>query len=340
MRCPTCDHQNRSERRYCARCGAALGPVCAACGAANEPEDKFCGGCGVALPNGAAAPRAALAERRDDRGAVPTGERRQLTVLFCDMVGSTPLSQRIDVEEWRDVIAQYQQVTSAAVLRYGGHVAKFLGDGLLAYFGWPTARGDDTERAVRAGLAMVDAMAPLNAALGTGEETRLAVRIGMHTGPVVIGDDGEVFGETAHIASRVQTAAEPGTVAITGATQRLVAGMFVVEDRGPQLLRGVRDPVQLFRVVQASGVRSRLNIAAGHLPRFVGREVELATLIDRWRRAQDGEGQNVLVVGEAGVGKSRLVNQFTSISPPCPTPGWSAARHRTPKARRSTRSSR
>jgi transcriptional regulator with PAS, ATPase and Fis domain len=140
----------------------------------------------------------------------------------------------------------------------------------------------------------------------------------MHTGPVVIGDDGEVFGETAHIASRVQTAAEPGTVAITGATQRLVAGMFVVEDRGPQLLRGVRDPVQLFRVVQASGVRSRLNIAAGHLPRFVGREVELATLIDRWRRAQDGEGQNVLVVGEAGVGKSRLVNQFHEHRRPAP----------------------
>jgi class 3 adenylate cyclase/predicted ATPase len=309
MRCPSCDHQNRAERRFCARCGAALGHVCAACGAANEAEDKFCGGCGVALPNGAAPARASVVVPRD-RGAGPPGERRQLTVLFCDMVGSTPLSQRIDVEEWRDVIAQYQQVTSGAVLRYGGHVAKFLGDGLLAYFGWPTARGDDTERAVRAGLAIVDAMAPLNTALGTGEETRLAVRIGMHTGPVLIGDDGEVFGETAHIASRVQTAAEPGTVAITNATQRLVAGMFVVEDRGAQLLRGVRDPVQLFRVVRASGVRSRLNIAAGRLPRFVGREVELATLIDRWKRAQDGEGQNVLVVGEAGVGKSRLVNQL------------------------------
>jgi class 3 adenylate cyclase len=160
MRCPTCDHQNRSERRYCARCGAALGPVCAACGAANEPEDKFCGGCGVALPNGAAAPRAALAERRDDRGAVPTGERRQLTVLFCDMVGSTPLSQRIDVEEWRDVIAQYQQVTSAAVLRYGGHVAKFLGDGLLASLaGRRRAAATRSRRYARAGHGRCDGAA-------------------------------------------------------------------------------------------------------------------------------------------------------------------------------------
>ena len=240
----------------------------------------------------------------------PAGERRQLTVLFCDLVGSTALSQQLDAEEWREIIAGYQQAASGAVARFGGHVAKNLGDGLLIYFGWPTAREDDPERAIRAGLAIVDAMAPLNAALAAGDGTRLAVRIGMHTGPVVIADAGEVFGETANVAARVQAAAEPDTVVITAATQRLVAGMFVVEDRGPQALKGVQEPITLYRVVRPSGIRSRLDIAAGRFTPFVGREVELATLVDRWERAQDGEGQNVVIVGEAGVGKSRLVYQL------------------------------
>jgi len=141
-------------------------------------------------------------------------------------------------------------------------------------------------------------------------ETLLAVRIGMHTGPVVIADGGEVFGETANVAARVQGAAEPDTVVITAATQRLVGGLFVVEDRGPQMLKGVREPVTLYRVVQPSGVRSRLDVAAGHLTRFVGRDMELGTLVDRWERAQDGEEQSVVVLGEAGIGKSRLVYQL------------------------------
>jgi class 3 adenylate cyclase len=246
-------------------------------------------------------------------------------VLFCDLVGSTPLSQQVDAEEWRDLIAQYQQATSGAVARFGGHVAKNLGDGLLIYFGWPTAREDDPERAVRAGLAIVEAVkllavtpsgedrtSPISDPLTTNSPTAnsLSVRVGLHTGPVVIADGGEVFGETANVAARVQGAAEPDTVLISAATQRLVSGMFVVEDRGPQMLKGVREPLALYRVVQPSGVRSRLGVAAGRLTRFVGREVELATLVDRWERAQDGEGQNVVVLGEAGVGKSRLVYQL------------------------------
>ena len=209
------------------------------------------------------------------------------------MVGSTPLSQQLDAEEWRDVIAQHQQAASGAVARFGGHVAKNLGDGLLIYFGWPTAREDDPERAIRAGLAIVDAMAPLNATLAAGGDTHLAVRIGMHTGPVVIADAGEVFGETANVAARVQAAAEPDTVVITAATQRLVAGMFVVEDRGPQALKGVQEPITLYRVVRPSGIRSRLDIAAGRFTPFVGREVELATLVDRWERARTARGRTL-----------------------------------------------
>jgi AAA ATPase domain/Adenylate and Guanylate cyclase catalytic domain len=153
-------------------------------------------------------------------------------------------------------------------------------------------------------------MVPLNATLTADDGTRLEVRVGIHTGPVVIADGGEVFGETPNVAARVQTAAEPDTVAITAATHRLVAGMFVVEDRGPQALKGVREPVTLYRVEQPSGMHSRLDVAAGRLTGFVGREPELATVIDHWERAQDGEGQNILIVGEAGVGKSRLVRQL------------------------------
>ncbi len=181
---------------------------------------------------------------------------------------------------------------------------------MLIYFGWPAAHEDDPERAIRAGLAILEAMVSLNSTLAAKGGPRLQVRIGMHTGPVVVTGGDEVFGETANVAARVQTAAEPDTVAVTAATQRLVAGMFVLEDLGPQALKGVREPVTLYRAVRPSGVRSRLDVASGRLTPFVGREVELATLVERWERAQDGEGQNALIQGEAGVGKSRLAYQL------------------------------
>ena len=311
MRCSKCGTDNPSTNNFCSKCGNALVKHCAKCKAETPPTADFCGKCGASLGESAAPPHA---DRPELAGAAPgaaiVGERRHLTVLFCDLVGSTPLSQRLDAEEWREVLAKYQQAASDVVARFGGYVAKNLGDGLLIYFGWPTAREDDPERAIRAGLAIVDAMVPLNATLAADDETHLEVRIGIHTGPVVIADGGEVFGDTANIAARVQTAAEPDTVAITAATHRLVARMFVVEECGPQALKGVREPVTLYRVVQPSAIRGRLDIAAGRLTSFVGREPELATVIDHWERAQDGEGQNILIVGEAGVGKSRLVRQL------------------------------
>jgi class 3 adenylate cyclase/tetratricopeptide (TPR) repeat protein len=293
IRCPSCGHGNRPDRRFCAECGGRLGVACSSCGTRNEPDEKFCGHCGVALT-----------------GTAAEGERRQLTVLFCDLVGSTALAGQLDAEEWRDVVAQYHKAAAAAVARFGGHVAQYLGDGLLVYFGWPDAREDDAERAARAGLAILDAMVAVNARLARGDGIRLAVRVGMDTGLVVVAETGEVFGETPNIAARVQAAAEPDTVVISAATQRLVAGIFIVEDRGAQPLKGVREPLGLYRVIGASGVRSRLDVAAGRLTPFVGRDLELGTLVDRWERAAEGEGQNVLVIGEAGVGKSRLVYQL------------------------------
>ena len=247
-----------------------------------------------------------------------------MTVLFCDLVGSTPLSQQLDAEEWRDVIAQYQQAASTAVERLGGHVAKNLGDGLLIYFGWPTAREDDPQRAIRAGLAIVEAMATLDATLAAGDGTRLTVRIGIHTGPVVIADGGEVFGETVNVAARVQGAAEPDTVVITAATQRLVAGLFVVEDRGPQMLKGVREPVALYRVLQPSGVRGRLQAAAAR-----GLTPGLRTGA---ARGDDGRGRSTR--GGVGPPLRRARPDAVSARGCCSPPTSRTPRSRSPPRRR------
>jgi class 3 adenylate cyclase/tetratricopeptide (TPR) repeat protein len=310
MRCPSCNHDNRVDRRFCTECGGALAASCAACGASIEPGEKFCGGCGAPLTAGNQAATATTAAAPSPESG--TGERRQLTVLFCDLVGSTELAARLDPEDWREVVRRYQETAAAVIERLGGHVAQYLGDGLLVYFGYPQAHDNDGERAVRAGLGLVDAT---RAILTQG--TSLAVRVGIHTGPVVVGTMGGgtrretlALGETPNVAARLQGLAAPDAVVMSATTQRLVPGMFVVEELGPQALKGVAEPVVCYRVLQPSGVRSRLDVAAGHLTRFVGRDAELGTLVDRWERAADGEGQNVLIVGEAGVGKSRLAYQL------------------------------
>src|SRR5262249_7056009 len=230
----------------------------------------------------------------DMPGVLTKGERRRLTVLFCDLVGSTELSSRLDAEDFCDIVRAYHRSAEEVVVKFGGRVGKYLGDGVLVYFGWPTAHEDDAERAVRAALALPGAISALNERLPSG--LRLAVRVGLHTGSVVIDED--VFGETPDVAARVQAAADPDTVLITAATQGLVAGLFVVEDRGSQQLKGVPEPVALYRVVRPSGMRSRLEMSEGRLTPFIGRHAELGTLVASWERTQEGEGQTVLVSGE------------------------------------------
>jgi class 3 adenylate cyclase len=245
-------------------------------------------------------------------------ERRQLTVMFSDLVGSTALAERLDAEDLRDVVRAYQETCADVIRRYDGHLAKYLGDGLLVHFGYPVAHEDDAERAVRTGLGIITALGELNTRLENERGVRLAVRVGIHTGLVVAGEMGAeaqperlaIVGETPNIAARLQGIAEPDTVVMSGTTLRLVAGMFVTRDLGTPALKGVTAPIRVYRVLQPSGVRSRLDIAAGRLTRFVGRQVELATLVERWERAQDGEGQTVLVQGEGAVGKSRLVYEL------------------------------
>jgi class 3 adenylate cyclase/tetratricopeptide (TPR) repeat protein len=231
-------------------------------------------------------------------------------------VDSTKIATSLDPEEWYEVAAAYQKAAAAPVTRLGGHVAKYLGDGLVAYFGYPEAHGDDPERAVRAGLAILASIDSLNRELAGLHGLKLATRVGIHTGSVVMGESGareaDVFGDVPNVAARVQGAADPDSVLITSAVHRLVSGLFVLEERGAQVLKGVPEPVRLYRVVEESGARGRLHAAAaaGALTLLVGREEELRLLLDRWRLARSGQGQVVLIVGEPGIGKSRLIREL------------------------------
>jgi class 3 adenylate cyclase len=242
-------------------------------------------------------------------GAFPvevSGERRHITVMFCDLVDSTGIASRLDAEEWRDLVGAYLDAASAAVTEMGGKVAKKLGDGLMALFGHPVAQENDAERAVRAALAIQRALAELNRR-NTGKP-ELAARIAIDLGPVVVDATGEIFGDVPNIAARAQALAEPGSVVVTGQMQRQVAGLFVAEERGRHVLKGVPEPVTLFRIVRASGGGRRAG--QRHLTPLVGRDEEIGMLMRRWGRARLGDGQLVLIVGEPGLGKSRLIEEF------------------------------
>src|SRR5215468_9469818 len=246
----------------------------------------------------------------------PEAERRQLTIMFCDLVDSTQLSSQLDPEEYRDVVRAYQQICSEVITRFDGHIAQLLGDGLLVYFGYPHAHEDDPQRAVRTGLGMLAAMGDLNQDLQHATGIQLAIRVGMHTGLVVVGEMGGAgrqeqlaLGEVPNIASRIEGLAEANTVAISEATSRLVQGYFACQALGAQTLRGVAEPVRLYRVLQESGARGRLDVAVTRgLTPLVGREQEVTLLLERWGQAKAGHGHVVLLSGEGGIGKSRLVH--------------------------------
>jgi class 3 adenylate cyclase/tetratricopeptide (TPR) repeat protein len=263
-------------------------------------------------PPAAASAPAASAQPIAVTTAVPApeaaGERRHLTVLFCDLVDSTGIAAKLDAEEWRDLVGAYLEAASAAVTEMGGKVAKKLGDGLMALFGYPVAQENDAERAARAALAIQRALAELNRKNANTGKPALAARIAIDTGPVVIDAAGEIFGDVPNIAARAQALAEPGSVAVTARVQRQIAGLFVAEERGSHELKGVPEPVTLFRLVRASGGGRR----AGHrhLTLLVGRDEEMAMLMRRWERARQGDGQLVMIVGEPGLGKSRLIEEF------------------------------
>lgn len=312
MHCPKCGFFNSGGARFCQNCGGSL-TACAACGRQLSDNARFCPHCGH--PREAAAPAASHAPHAPTAGSVFGGERRQVTVLFCDLVGSTPLSARLDPEEFHDVVMDYRRIANDAVAQFDGFIAQWQGDGLIALFGYPKAREGDAERAVRAGLAILSQMEDLNHHFEGVHHLHLGVRVGLHTGLVVVsdrtGDAMNVFGETPNVAARVQGMAAPDTVLISEATHRLVAGFFVVEDQGAHELKGVSAPLRLFRALRPTGARGRLRaIAPERLTPFIGREEERRVLAARWRLAQEGRGQVALITGEAGIGKSRLLDEF------------------------------
>jgi class 3 adenylate cyclase/predicted ATPase len=246
---------------------------------------------------------------------LPDAERRQLTVLFCDLVDSTAFSGQLDPEDYREVVRAYQATCAVVIQRFEGHIAQYLGDGLLVYFGYPQAHEDDAQRAIHTGLAAIEAIGALNTRLEQRHGVRLAIRVGIHTGLVVVGEVGEggrrerlALGEVPNVAARLQGLAAPNTVAISATSYHLVQGYFACHDLGVQRLRGVATPLQVYRVMRESGARGRLDAARPRgLTPLVGRGAEVALLLDRWEQARDGLGQIVLLSGEGGIGKSRLV---------------------------------
>jgi len=246
---------------------------------------------------------------------LPDAERRQLTVMFCDLVDSTKLALQLDPEDWRDVVRAYQSACTEVIQRYEGHIAQLLGDGLLVYFGYPQAHEDDAQRAVRTGLGIAEVVGALNNRLERDTGIHLAVRLGIHTGLVVVGEMGSqgrqeqlALGQVPNIASRIQGLAAPDAMVISEATYRLIQGYFECQDLGPQTLRGVAEPLHVYRVLQESGAQSRLDIVSTRgLTPLVGREQEVGLLLERWNQVKDGQGHVILLTGDAGIGKSRLV---------------------------------
>lgn len=250
---------------------------------------------------------------------IEKAERRQLTVMFCDLVDSTTLSARLDPEDLREIVRSYQESAGNVIGQFEGHIAQYLGDGLLVYFGYPMAHEDDARRAVLASLGIPRALAILNKRLQREYQVQLSVRIGIHTGSVVVGQMGGegrqenlALGETPNLAARLQGLAEPDAVLLSGTTQELLGERFNLTELGLHTLKGIANPVEVFAVQGERQITSHFTAAQGDaLDAIVGREAEVKTLMQRWQRASTGDGQMVLLTGEAGIGKSRIIRGLT-----------------------------
>jgi class 3 adenylate cyclase/DNA-binding winged helix-turn-helix (wHTH) protein/predicted ATPase len=322
--CPACQHGNPASAQFCAACAAPLVVPCPTCGQDNLPGAVFCQTCTMALTNPVSPlpPQEALAVPLPARAVhapvtlpSPEAERRRLTVLFCNLVNSTTLAGHLDPEDLREVVRAYHQTCAAVIHLFDGYIAQYLGDGILVYFGYPRAHEDDAQRAVRTGLGILQAMVPLNTRLPLPPGERLAVRLGIHTGLVVVGEVGAgprqeplALGETPNLAARLQGLAAPNTLMVSAATWQLLGGFFACRVLGPVRLHGRAQPLEAYQVLAETTARSRLE-AAGRtgLTPLVGREQEVGLLQERWAQVKDGMGQVVLLSGEAGIGKSRLV---------------------------------
>jgi class 3 adenylate cyclase/predicted ATPase len=302
--CAVCGLENEAGRKFCGECGSPLAAVCPACGTANSPGMKFCGECGSPLGDVAAAVRAGA--------SISDAERRLVTVLFADLVGFTALSESRDPEEVRELLGSYFETCRRLIDRYGGTVEKFIGDAVMAVWGTPTAQEDDAERAVRAALELVEAVAAMGEGIGSPD---LQARAGVLTGEAAVNlsaaGQGMVAGDMVNTASRIQSAAEPGTVLAGDATRRATEAAIIYEDAGEHLLKGKADIVQLHRAVRVIGGRGGALRSTGLEAPFVGRDRELRLLKELFHAsAEDGSAHLLSVIGVAGIGKSRLSWEF------------------------------
>lgn len=333
MNCPKCQSVNRPERNFCAMCGEPLRAVpCPDCGFVNGGSERFCGGCGRTIaivpghaqadrPPAEASSAVALAEPWNASGALGA-ERRQLTALFCDLVESTALSERLDPEELRDVLHDYHEALAEIIHRFDGYIQSYSGDGLLVYFGYPRAHEDDPQRALRAGLEIAAAMPGLSEHLRQKNsriaDSPLRVRIGVHTGPVVISEmargamrDPTAVGRTLNIAARIQALAPGGSVAVSAETHNLTRGYFICESLGHHQLKGISAALEIFRVVREAAAHNRFEVqASAGLRGIIGREPELAVLSENWQAANQRGARVLLIRGDGGIGKSRLAAEF------------------------------
>jgi class 3 adenylate cyclase/tetratricopeptide (TPR) repeat protein len=327
MKCPRCQQENRPGRKFCSECGASLALSCPSCGFSNEPGEKFCGGCGTSLltpstPRFAAAESYTpkhLAERIINSKAALEGERKQVTVLFADLKGSMELLADRDPEEARKILDPVLEMMMEAVHRYEGTVNQVMGDGIMTLFGAPLAHEDHAVRACYAALRMQEVVRRYSEQLRRAQGVEAQIRIGLNSGEVVVRSIGSdlhmdytAVGQTTHLAARMEQLATPGTVRLTGATVRLAEGYVQVRSLGPIPVKGLADPVEIFELTGTGQARTRLQAAALRgLTRFVGRDAEVEHLRRVLDRAAGGHGQVVSIVGEAGVGKSRLTYEFT-----------------------------
>ena len=336
MECPACSSENPEANRFCMACGAVLEKSCPGCGAPSPPVARFCGACGTAL-EGAPAPRPSVSqpgESAEDRLAryVPKpladkiratrgrieGERRQVTVFFCDLAGSTRLAEQLGPEVYRELLDDYLERASECIHRYEGVIAQFAGDGFMAIFGAPIAHDDDAARACRAALDILSELRLLSRSWQDRIGERIAARIGMNTGPAVVGSVGSdlrmeysAIGDTTNVAARIEAYATPGQAYLSDATRRLVAVEFETEEVATPAFKGKSHVTKVYRLVRAIPRSERRHQALRHgLSSYVGRGTELALLQERFQEAAGGAGQVVFLGGEAGIGKSRLVHEL------------------------------
>ncbi len=334
MKCPNCSFENAADAKFCENCGQPLERVCPNCGKSVSPNSKFCRNCGHNLTG---APARATPVTRSDpldalrRSAPQTvaskilaererleGERKLVTALFADIVGSTTLAEQMDPEDWRDIVAGAHQRLSAAVYHYEGTIAQLLGDGVLAFFGAPLAHEDDAERAIRAALEILTSIEQYAEELRrSGRVSDFRMRMGLNTGLVVVGNIGSdlhmeylAIGDTVNLAARMQSAAQPGEILIAESTHRLASSLFDFEDRGKVAVKGKAEPIQVYQVVGERKGAVRARGIAGLVSPLVGRQRELSTLMQIAADARAGRGSLVAIIGEAGLGKSRLVAEW------------------------------